>query len=82
MYLRKKNNLPPYERFISLILSSENQKKLEQEANKLKNLLVDKINAKILGPVNAPIYRIKKRFRIRLLVRSKKSLRIQVHDQL
>tara|TARA_Y100000590_G_C15365546_1_gene880591 strand:- start:172 stop:807 length:636 start_codon:yes stop_codon:yes gene_type:complete len=77
LYLRKKNNLPPYERFISLILSSENQKKLEQEANKLKNLLVNKINAKILGPVNAPIYRIKKRFRIRLLVRSKKTLRIQ-----
>ena len=75
--LRKKNNLPPYERFISLILSSENQKKLEEESNKLKDLLANKISAKILGPVNAPIYRIKKKFRIRLLVRSKKTLRIQ-----
>ena len=75
--LRKKNNLPPYEQFISIILSSENQKILEQESNKLKNLLLNKISAKILGPVNAPIYRIKKKFRIRLLVRSKKSLRIQ-----
>ena len=75
--LRKKNNLPPYERFISLILSSENQKILEQEANKLKNLLINKLNAKILGPVNAPIYRIKKKFRMRLLIRSKKTSRIQ-----
>ena len=75
--LRKKNNLPPYEQFISIILSSENQKILEQESYKLKNLLSNKINAKILGPVNAPIYRIKKKFRVRLLVRSKKSLRIQ-----
>jgi len=75
--LRKKNNLPPYEQFISIILSSENQKILEQESNKLKNLLLNKISAKILGPVNAPIYRIKKKFRIRLLVRTKKSLRIQ-----
>jgi len=77
--LRKKNNLPPYEQFISIILSSENQKILEQESNKLKNLLSNKISAKILGPVNAPIYKIKKKFRIRLLVRSKKSLRIQQH---
>ena len=77
--LRKNNNLPPYEQFISIILSSENQKILEQESNKLKNLLSKKISAKILGPVNAPIYKIKKKFRIRLLVRSKKSLRIQQH---
>ncbi len=45
----------------------------------MKNLLSNKISAKILGPVNAPIYKIKKKFRIRLLVRSKKSLRIQQH---
>ena len=32
--LRKKNNLPPYERFISLILSSKDEKKLEIESYK------------------------------------------------
>ena len=43
----------------------------------IKKILVNKINAKILGPVNAPIYKIKKRFRVRLLIRSKKTGNVQ-----
>ena len=35
------------------------------------------IDAKILGPVNAPVYKIKKKFRNRLLIRSKKVSTIQ-----
>ena len=35
--IRKKNKLPPYERFISLIMTGENQNKLEKEANNFKN---------------------------------------------
>ena len=35
------------------------------------------LNAKILGPVSAPIYKIKKNFRFRLLIRSKKNVQIQ-----
>ena len=75
--LRKKNNLPPYERFVSLILSSQNEKKLENEALNLKNLLLKKIDGRILGPVSAPIYKIKNRFRMRILIRSKKNSRVQ-----
>ena len=75
--LRKKNNLPPYERFISLILSSKDEKKLEIESSNFKDYLQKKIIAKILGPVNAPIYKIKKNYRIRLLIRSKKEPQIQ-----
>jgi len=75
--LRKKNNLPPYERFISLILSSKNDKKLEKESYRLKKHLLKSLNAKILGPVNAPIYKIRKNFRNRLLIRSKKASKIQ-----
>ena len=75
--LRKKNNLPPYERFISLILSAKYEKKLEIEALNFKDYLQKKIIAKILGPVSAPIYKIKKNYRIRLLIRSKKEPLIQ-----
>ena len=75
--LRKKNNLPPFERFISLILTSKNEKKLEKEAHLLREKLISKINAKVLGPINAPIYRVRKNFRNRLLIRSKKSFKIQ-----
>ena len=30
-----------------------------------------------MGPVNAPIFRIKKKFRIRLLIRGSKSMKMQ-----
>ena len=42
-----------------------------------KNFIENKINGKILGPVNAPIFRIKKKFRIRLLIRGSKSMKMQ-----
>ena len=75
--LRKQNNLPPYERFIALILSSENQKKLDQESLRLKKIITNSINEKILGPVNAPIFKINQKFRSRLLIRAKKTSKIQ-----
>ncbi len=75
--LRKQNNLPPYERFISLILSSGNEKQLDQEALKLKKIITNSINEKILGPVNAPIFKINQKFRSRLLIRAKKTSKIQ-----
>jgi len=74
--IRKKNNLPPFQRFISLILTGENEKKLEKEAIKFKIFLERKIYGKILGPVSAPIFRLKRKYRVRLLVRGPKSLKL------
>ncbi len=75
--IRKKNNLPPFQRFISLILTGENENKLEKEAFKFKEFVEKKIIGKILGPVNAPISKLKKRYRIRLLIRGPKTLKLQ-----
>ena len=75
--IRKKNNLPPFQRFISLILTGENQIKLEKEAMKLKLSLKNKIYAKVLGPVSAPIFRLKRKYRVRLLIRGPKTLKLQ-----
>ena len=75
--LRKKNNLPPFERFISIILSGKNEKKIESFAYKLKEKLNKNLNAKILGPVIAPIFKINNNFRYRILIRSKKTQKIQ-----
>ena len=75
--IRKKNNLPPFQRFISLILTGEKIEKLEKEANSLKYFLSNQINGKILGPVSAPIFRLRKKYRIRLLIRGPKSLKLQ-----
>ena len=79
--LRKQNNLPPFERFVSLILTSEDEKLLYDEALKFKNKLVSKISEKILGPVNAPVFRIKRKFRSRLLIRAKKNSNIQKNSK-
>ena len=75
--LRKKNNLPPFERFISIILTSINEKKVEKVSYIFKQYLEGLLNAKVLGPVESPIYKIKKRYRQRILIRAKKTSKIQ-----
>ena len=75
--LRKKNNLPPFQRFISIILASSNEFKLEKESINLKEFLLNMINEKVLGPVEAPVYKIKTKYRQRILIRAKKASKIQ-----
>ena len=75
--IRRKNKLPPFQRFISLILTGDNEIKLEKEAYKFKTYIEKKLTGKVLGPVNAPIFRLKKKYRIRLLIRGAKTLKLQ-----
>jgi primosomal protein N' (replication factor Y) len=58
-------------------LTGENEIKLDEEASKFKFFIENKISGKILGPVSAPIFRLKKKYRIRLLIRGSKSLKLQ-----
>jgi len=51
--------------------------KLEEESQNLKQVLLNSLDDKVLGPVNAPIYRVKGKYRQRLLIRSKKESKIQ-----
>jgi primosomal protein N' (replication factor Y) len=75
--IRRKNKLPPFQRFISIILTGNNESKLEKEAFYFKNFIENKIEGKVLGPVNAPIFRLKKKYRVRLLVRGPKTMKVQ-----
>ena len=54
--IRRQNNLPPFQRFISLILTGDNEPKLEKEAFYFKNFIEKKIEARVLGPVSAVSY--------------------------
>jgi len=76
--LRRKNNLPPFQRFIALIITGSDERTLEKESVKFKNFIEKSVEGKVLGPVNAPIFKLKKKFRFRLLVRGKKSLKVQM----
>ena len=75
--IRKKNKLPPFQRFISLILTGENENKLEAEALGFKNFIESKVQGSVLGPVSAPIFRLNRKFRVRLLIRGIKSMKVQ-----
>ena len=75
--LRKSNNLPPFQRFVALIVTGNDEKILEKEAIRFKNFIESTVHGKVLGPVNAPIFRLKKKFRVRLLIRGKKSFKVQ-----
>ena len=75
--LRKKNKLPPFYRFISIIITGKNEKQTINEALKVKNQITKVIKEEILGPVNAPIFKLNQKYRCRLLLRSKKNILIQ-----
>ena len=75
--IRRKNKLPPFQRFISLILTGDDEKKLEKEAFNFKSFIEKKVEGRVLGPVSAPIFRIKRKYRVRLLIRGSKSLKLQ-----
>jgi len=75
--LRKKNKLPPFYRFISIIITGKNEKQTINEALKIKNQITKDIKEEILGPVNAPIFKLNQKYRCRLLLRSKKNILIQ-----
>ena len=75
--IRRKNNLPPFQRFIALIITGSNERELEKEAYRFKSFIEKSVEGRVLGPVDAPIFRLKRMYRVRLLIRGRKSLRLQ-----
>jgi len=77
LFLRKEKKLPPFYRLISLIISGQNENEIMKFAISIK-LKIPKINGvNILGPVLAPIPKMKKKYRCRILIKCPKSIFIQ-----
>ena len=72
--LRKKKNLPPFTRLIAFIISSKNERDGLIEAKKIKKVLSSIRSIEVMGPVTSPIFKIKKYYRTRLLLRSSTNL--------
>jgi primosomal protein N' (replication factor Y) len=68
-YLRKQKNLPPFSRLIAIIISSKHEKESFLEAQKIKKVLSQIKNIHVMGPVSSPIFKIKNKYRTRLLLR-------------
>ncbi len=77
IYLREQKNLPPFSRLIAFIISSKNERESYLEAQKIKRSLSLLKDADIMGPVSSPIFKIKNKYRTRLLLRSKSNIFIQ-----
>tara|TARA_B100000780_G_scaffold254069_1_gene201958 strand:+ start:52 stop:2004 length:1953 start_codon:yes stop_codon:yes gene_type:complete len=77
LILRKKNRLPPFCRLVSLIISANSSDISLRGAQEIKKKLSLIRDLEILGPVDSPIFRVKKMYRTRLLLRSKKDNYIQ-----
>jgi|TARA_B110000438_G_scaffold87312_1_gene86765 primosomal protein N' (replication factor Y) len=77
LLLRKKKKLPPFYRLISLIISGNSESLIMNFAMSIKSK-IPKINeVSILGPVLAPIIKLKKKYRCRILIRYPKNLFMQ-----
>jgi len=77
IYLREQKNLPPFCRLISFIIHSKFEKEGYLEAQKIKKSLSLLKGVDVMGPVASPIFKIKNKYRIRLLLRSDNKIFIQ-----
>ena len=77
LIVRKNKNLPPFSRLIALIISANSSQDSFRAAQEIKKKLSVLDELDVLGPVDSPIFRIKKKFRTRLLLRSKNNDLIQ-----
>ena len=77
LLLRKEKRLPPFYRLISLIISGDNELLIMKFATNIKSKLPNIKGIDILGPVFAPITKLKKKYRCRILIRYPKKLFIQ-----
>ena len=75
--LRKEKKLPPFYRLISLIISGKSEQTIMKSAINLKSRLPKLSGVNVLGPVLAPIARLRKKYRCRILIRYPKNLFIQ-----
>jgi primosomal protein N' (replication factor Y) len=73
--------MPPFFRLISIIISSKNRQILNKYAEKLYLSKNFPQNIDLYGPIEAPISRLNKRYRIRFLIRGPKNSKIQFYTK-
>jgi len=77
LLLRKEKKLPPFYKLISLIISGKNEKKVMGFSTVIKSKLPKLSNVNILGPVLAPLTKLKKKYRCRILIKYPENLFMQ-----
>lgn len=78
---RQHGHLPPFGRLTGVIVSSEDEKLAEQQAFLLARSIPTVENTRVLGPVQAPIYKLRKNYRWRLLIKAPTQFNVQRYIQ-
>ncbi len=74
---RKILNMPPFGKLSAIILSGMQEEKLRIFANEMLKKAPVSQGVTVLGPVKAPLAKIRKRYRYRFLVKSKLDIKVQ-----
>lgn len=77
MQNRKILNMPPFGRLSAIILSGMSEEKLQEFSNLLLRVAPITQGVTVLGPVKAPLAKIRSRYRYRFLIKSKANVKIQ-----
>ena len=64
-------------RLIALIISAKVESNSMRGAQEIKKKILSLENIEVLGPVDSPIFKVKKNYRTRLLLKSKNDILIQ-----
>ena len=78
LILREKNKLPPFSRLIAIIITAGSHSLSLDGAREIKKHLKKLEDIEVMGPVDSPLLKIKKKFRSRLLIRFNGKSLIQI----
>ncbi|MBY0356152.1 MAG: primosomal protein N' [Rickettsiales bacterium] len=74
---RRQLGLPPYGRLAALIIDSTNEQAAQRAAQILARTAPSVAGVQVLGPAPAPLYKLRNRYRHRLLVQAPKTTALQ-----
>ncbi len=71
---RKLTQMPPFGKMISITLSALTEREVSEFASQLVSVMPRVANIKILGPIQPAIYKLRSRYRLKILILSKSPL--------
>ncbi len=77
LQMREQVNMPPFGKLAGLILSCEDLLLLNRFSQHLSSCVPPHENIRVLGPAPAPIAKLRHRYRVRFLVKSKQGVLLQ-----
>jgi primosomal protein N' (replication factor Y) (superfamily II helicase) len=75
--MRKVAHMPPFSRLANVLIDGTDERTVLTEARRLASVAPNHPKLRVLGPAPAPLYRLKNRFRVRILLQADRALDMQ-----